>query len=241
MIREITALSDDVDLIVLDVRRVDEVSQVALDMLRAAVDELAGTGRELAVIDPEDRITSALDHEHVPSFGTLATAVAYCEDQLLSRHAPELPAPVAVPVVDSPALATLTRSERDALAARMVPRHYDDGEIVRRVGQRFGGIYFIVSGRINTSARDASGNRVTLSTLSAGMTFGELALGSEDRQETTEKAAGQLELMVLSNEAIDTLEREDPPLATALWRALTRDAYMRVDQYLREVAARIRD
>lgn len=47
--------------------------------------------------------------------------------------------------------------------------------------------------------------------------------------------------MVLSNEAIDTLEREDPPLATALWRALTRDAYMRVDQYLREVAARIRD
>lgn len=241
MIREITALSDGIDVLVLDVRRVDEISRVSIDMLRAAIDQLAATGRELVIIDPEDRLASSLDRDRVATFGTLATAVAYCEDQLLRRHAPDLPAPGAISVVDSPALADLTREERAALAARMESRSYDDGEIVRRVGQRFGGIYFIVSGRINTLARDAAGNRVTLSTLSAGMTFGELALGSEDRQETTEKAEGHLELMVLSNEAIDALEREDPPLATALWRALTRDAYSRVDHYLREVAARVRD
>ena len=42
------------------------------------------------------------------------------------------------------------------------------GEVVRRVGQRFGGVYFIVSGRINSYAVDAAGVHPLL-----------LALGSE--------------------------------------------------------------
>jgi glutaminase len=82
---------------------------------------------------------------------------------------------------------------------------------------------------------------VKLSTLSAGMTFGELALGSENRQETTVKAVGPVELMVLSADEISALEEDDPRLALELWKALTRDAYIRVDQYLRETAVRIRD
>jgi glutaminase len=73
------------------------------------------------------------------------------------------------------------------------------------------------------------------------MTFGELALGSHDRQETTEKADGPVHLQVLTSEAIAQLELEDPRLAVELWKALTRDAYTRVDQYLRETAVRIRD
>ena len=84
-------------------------------------------------------------------------------------------------------------------------------------------------------------DRVKLNTLSAGMTFGELALGSGNRQETTVRAVGPVEVMVLSAEAISELEATDPRLAIALWKALTRDAYTRVEQYLRESAVRIRE
>src|SRR5690606_6077352 len=52
MIREISGLPDDVELIVLDVRGVDEVSRVALDMLGTTADLLAGAGRRLVGDDP---------------------------------------------------------------------------------------------------------------------------------------------------------------------------------------------
>lgn len=240
LIREITRLSDRADLIVLDLRRVDEVGRVAKNMVRTTVDQLSAEGRQLVVIDPDGALAGVLPPDVVPTFATLGAAVAFCEDRLLERYAPGLETDGRVEVVDSPALVHLSGVDAAALVARMESRSYADGEVVRRVGQRFGGIFFIVSGRINTLARDAEGNRVTLSTLSAGMTFGEMALGSHDRQETTDKADGSVELMVLTDEAIESLEREDPRLAVELWRGLTRDAYTHVDQYLREVAVRIR-
>jgi glutaminase len=109
------------------------------------------------------------------------------------------------------------------------------------VGLRFGGVYFITSGKVSTTSPATSGDGVKLNTLSAGMTFGELALGSGNRQETTVRAVGPVEVMVLGAEAISELETSNPRLAVALWKALTRDAYTRVEQYLRESVVRIRD
>jgi glutaminase len=142
-------------------------------------------------------------------------------------------------VVDSPALAPLEAPQRTRLLDYLEHQAHEDGAVLRRVGQRFGGVHFIVSGRVNTIATDPEGTRVRLNTLSPGMTFGELALGSDDRQETTEKAVGAVELMVLTPEALEALEQDDPALALALWRALTRDAYLLVDRYLRETAVRL--
>ena len=100
-------------------------------------------------------------------------------------------------------------------------------------------MHFIISGQVNTIATDPEGHRVRLNTLSTGMTFGELALGSEDRQETTEKAVGDVEVSVLTPQGLAELEDEDPQLAVQLWRALTREAYLLVDRYLRETAVRL--
>lgn len=243
MVREISSLPDDVELVILDLRRVDEVGGVALRMFAQLEKNLSAADRELMLIDPEDTLSDTFtDAAHtVPVFDSRSAAVEFSENRLISRYGDPLGVPLSVQVADSLALGTLEPEEVAELVERMEPRKYDDGEIVRRVGQRFGGVYFIVSGKISTIAADSEGRRVKLSTLSAGMTFGELALGSEDRQETTEKADGAVELMVLSAEAIEELEEEDPRLAMRLWKALTRDAYTRVDQFLRETAVRIRD
>ena len=47
MVRELSGLEDDVELVVLDLRRTDQVSEVALRMLEASREGLAGAGREL--------------------------------------------------------------------------------------------------------------------------------------------------------------------------------------------------
>ena len=242
LLRAVCALPDEADIVILDLRRVDRVGAVAQRMLTELERTLGAAGRELLLIG-DDAVTTEIlaTMGPVQAFDTRSVAVEYAENRVIGRFARELSQTGAVRVTESPALSSLSAEAVHALESRMEEQHHDDGDIVRRVGQRFGGVYFIVSGKINTIVTGPHGNRVKLTTLSAGMTFGELALGSDDRQETTEKADGPVHLMLLSADAIGELEHEDPWLAVQLWRALTRDAYARVDQYLRETAVRIRE
>jgi glutaminase len=244
MVRELSGLADDVELVVLDLRRVDQVGEVAVRMLAKARQEMADAGRELVLVEADASVTEVLGpsaRRQVPSFASRSAAVEYCENRLLERHGTHLLLPDHVPVAASPALAPLDEADAAALEALMTPKSYGDGDVIRRVGLRFGGVYFITAGRVSSTSPGPSTDRVKLNTLSAGMTFGELALGSGNRQETTVRAVGPVEVMVLSAEAISELEAVDPRLAIALWKALTRDAYTRVEQYLRETAVRIRE
>jgi glutaminase len=247
MVRELSALEDDVELVVLDLRRTDQVSDVALRMLATARRAMADAGRELVLVEADGSVAQALEQsagqpeEQVPSFASRSAAVEYCENRLLARHGDRLLLPDHVPVTASPALAPLDESDAAALQALMTAKKYDDGDVIRRVGLRFGGVYFITAGKVSSTSPGPTAERVKLNTLSAGMTFGELALGSGNRQETTVRAVGPVEVMVLSAEAIAELEENDPRLAILLWKALTRDAYTRVEQYLRESAVRIRE
>lgn len=241
LVRAVSDLDDDVQLVVLDMRQVNEVGSLAVQMLGDLERGLAAAGRKLVLIESRGLLdgTPLAVESRVPIFLSRGGAVEYCENQLLGAYGTDIGEPGRVQASESPALAPLEESQRTRLVSYMEPRIHADGDIIRRVGQRFGGVHFIVSGQVNTIVTGHQGDRVRLNTLSAGMTFGELALGSDDRQETTEKAVGAVELMVLTPEAIETLEVDDPQLALLLWRALTRDAYLLVDRYLRETAVRL--
>lgn len=243
MVRELSSLEEDVELVILDLRRVDEVAGVSLRLLAEVRENLVNAGRELVIIDGEGTLAETfrdVDRD-VPTFETRTAAVEWCENRLIASYGDDLCLPSEVNVTECPALSPLSDGDAEALTLRMEAKEYDDGHVIRRIGQRFGGVYFILSGKITTSVTGPTGHRVKLTTLSAGMTFGELALGSDDRQETTVKASGTVRLKVLTADAIEQLEDEDPRLAMELWKALTRDAYTRVDLYLRETAVRIRD
>lgn len=245
LVRAVSELEDTVEFVVLDLQQVYDAGRLAQQMLSALQRQLAADGREMVLVTGENAPSfnawgvAGSETSAVPVFRGLGEAVEHCEDALLAQYGPPPAASERVTVMDSPALALLEEPDRERLAELMEQRFHTDGDIIRRVGQRFGGVHFIVSGRINTIATDPEGERVRLNTLAAGMTFGELALGTSDRQETTEKAVGDVELMVLTPEAIEVLETQDPSLALQLWRALTRDAYTLVDRYLREAAVRL--
>ncbi|WP_104168508.1 glutaminase A [Arthrobacter sp. SX1312] len=243
MVRELSGLDDDVDFVILDLRRVDEVADVSLRLLGEVRENLTAMGCDLVLIDGEGTLAETFKDvdRPVPTFDTRTAAVEWCENELITRYGGDLLLPSTVEVSQCPALSPLTAEDVEALTLRMEDRTYEKGHVVRRVGQSFGGVYFILSGKIVTSVPGPSGERLKLTTLSAGMTFGELALGSDDRQETTVKALEDVHVKVLTAQAIRAIEKEDPNLAVELWKALTRDAYTRVDLYLRETAVRIRD
>ncbi|WP_104180209.1 glutaminase A [Arthrobacter sp. B0490] len=243
MVRELSGLDDDVDFVILDLRRVDEVADVSLRLLGEVRENLTKVDCDLVLIDGEGTLAETFRDvdRPVPTFDTRTAAVEWCENELITRYGGDLLLPSTVDVAQCPALNPLSDEDVEALTAHMEDRTYEKGHVVRRVGQTFGGVFFILSGKIATSVPGPTGERLKLTTLSAGMTFGELALGSDDRQETTVKALEDVHVKVLTAQAIRTVEKDDPRLAVELWKALTRDAYTRVDLYLRETAVRIRD
>ena len=243
MVRALSELSDDVETVVADLRSVDEVSDVAIRLIAEAEDMLRRNGRELALVDIDGSVTAALQQagRKTVSFTTRSAAIEWCENKLLEGYGTELVLPDTIDPADSPALSPLDPEDAQLLQQLMEDRTYDDGDVVRRVGQRFGGVFFIRSGHITTSMPGPDGGRVKLATLGPGMTFGEMAMGEDKRQETTVKASGPVEVKVLTADAIEKLEAEMPVLTMNLWKALTQDAYTRVEQYLREAAVRIHD
>lgn len=69
--------------------------------------------------------------------------------------------------------------------------------------------------------------------LEVGTSFGELALGTDDVQETRIRAVSDLEVLRLSADAIDRLTHEHPEVALEVWRAMCRDGYRVADRALR--------
>lgn len=240
VVRELSDLPDDVEMAVLDLRRVNEVGPLALSVLPRTAERFEAEGRQLILVDPDGLIDHAFGDEHTHTFDDHDLAIIHCERTLLERYGAES-MPAEVPIEDAPALAMLDADDLRVITALMEPVSYDSGEVIRRVGQRFAGVFFILSGAVSTIASDAEGNRFRLSTLSAGMMIGDLALADTDRQETTVKAESDTRALLLSADAIATLETDDPDLAVRLWRALAREAYVRVDAHARAVAARIRE
>ena len=39
-----------------------------------------------------------------------------------------------------------------ALEALMTAKSFDDGDVIRRIGLRFGGVYFITSGKVSSTS-----------------------------------------------------------------------------------------
>ncbi|MGO2005468.1 glutaminase A [Arthrobacter rhombi] len=242
MVRAISALPEEAELVILDVRRVDEVGDVALTMLAEVRDGLVEEKRRLILIETEGVIADAMTEgrNDVPVFGTRNDAAEWAEEWIIALHGGPGLVPDVVHLPDFPAVAPLDPEQITELEALMEERTYDDGQVIRRVGQKFGGVYFILSGKVATTSTQ-QGHRFRHATLGAGMTFGEIALGGDRGQSLRVTAEGRVQLKVLPAEAIAHLEADDPSLALSFWKAVARDAYTRVEQSFREAAVRERD
>src|SRR5699024_12048607 len=110
--------------------------------------------------------------------------------------------------------------------------------VIRRVGQPFGVIYFIRSGRVELAVEGKGDTRYLHVYLSPGTTFVEFALTYTGRQLTTIRAIDDVEVLVLSVQTIASIVKSNPQLAIRLWTAIAREAYTVLEQSSREAGAR---
>lgn len=231
-----SVVADEPELAVLDARRIDDVTDVARVTLLALRDTLRAAGSEGVLVDPRGVLPDPDAGTDAASrvFPDLDAAVRWCEDELLRRHAGEPPQDTEDALVrEHPLLRDLSPAARSRVDAALERVGFAAGEVVLPAGIPFAGVHIIVRGEAVATVDGVDGRPRTLVTMSAGTSFGELALGTGGVQETCIRAARDLTLLRLSAAELERITAEEPVLAVEVWRAMTRDGYRVADRALR--------
>lgn len=241
VVRAVCDATSEVDLVVLDVRRVDDVAQVARRMLGELRAALRADGKDGAAVDPDEFLgdPEGGPAAEAPNFRNRDAAVAWCEDWLIERYGEPDTQPESLELSAHPFLAELDDEAVEIVEAKATAERFSEGEVILRAGEPCGGLHLITSGQVRVSVPRSDGNpgqRIT--TLSAGMTLGERALSSGEDQSTDAVADNDVTLSLLSTDTLDHLQREHPQVALALWRTMAHDAHTILSRFAEDIAAR---
>ncbi len=239
VLRELVGLSTEVEFVVLDVRRITDVTEFARAGLQRVDEAYAAQGRMVVVVDDSGRVSADSPDQPGPQqvFEQRRQAIEWVEERLLERRCSAPSHASQVDATDAQVLSGLDDDSSASLLAVMTTQRFAAGAIVQRQNEAFGGIFVITRGVVETSVADSEGEQQRLTVLGPGMSFGEFGLIGDGRHAATVTAMDDLEVAVLSPQALSNLERDDPGLALQLWRAISQDAFTR----LREQLAEIRD
>ena len=239
VLRELVSLHTDVEFVVLDVRRITDVTPFARAGLQRIDEAYAEQDRMIVVVDDSGRVSAGSPDRPGPQqvFELRREAIEWVEERLLERHCSAPSHAPQVDAVDARVLSGLDEESSASLFALMTDQQFVSGTVVLRQNAAFAGIFVITRGVVETSVADAEGDQQRLTVLGPGMSFGEFGLIGDGRHGATVTAMDDLDVAVLSPDALTDLERDNPALALQLWRAISQDAFTR----LREQLAEIRD
>jgi small-conductance mechanosensitive channel/CRP-like cAMP-binding protein len=115
--------------------------------------------------------------------------------------------------------ASLTDTEREALAPVLAPCPYAGGDIVFRAGEKADSLYLLVSGGVRVMGED-KGNRFELACLAAPDYFGEMGLLLGQPRGATVLADGEAMCYRLDKSGFDAVLKARPQLAETLANVL---------------------
>ncbi|WP_375002463.1 glutaminase [Aeromicrobium sp. CTD01-1L150] len=231
-------VDDEPELVIVDFTHVNEIAEVSRLTLISLRDLLREAGAEAVVVDPGNVIPDpdAGTADATRRFDDVPSAIAWAEDELIARHCADLE--LSDPVAEHPLLSRLSDHALDVVRAAMTERTYAEGDVVLPAGGPFAGIHLIAEGRAVAYDRGPDGSRLTLVTMEPGTSFGELALGTDDVQETEIVAATGLRVFRLSAKDLERITHEDPAVGLQVWQAIARDGYRVADRALHRGATR---
>ena len=112
------------------------------------------------------------ESSNVRDFYLLDTAIEWAEDQVVYRYGGAVDFLEATELSEQPLLAGLSAEELTDLASIAAIKSYRQGETIVAAGDPATSLFFLRSGAVHVTLPDG----IRLATLTAGMTFGEMAL-----------------------------------------------------------------
>ncbi|HUG26263.1 glutaminase A [Piscinibacter sp.] len=248
VLRAVIDAGDDLLAAVLDFKRVHRVDAAAVRMLEGLVNAcarrqqqvvltrvrrgelLAGFGDEL---DP--RSARALQFQPQLELG-----LECCERLLLRTCAPALVAPLTdqpLPLAAHGLCEGLPAADIAFLEGRMQCCSWEAGASIVRRGDPDDGLFLLVRGEVSVTVELPQGGNKRLSTLTSGMSFGEMALVSGGQRSADIRADTAVECFVLRAGTFQALEHERPALMIRLMHRLLQGLGQTAVRLTAEVAA----
>lgn len=231
--------------VVLDFKHVSDVDRAATRMLAALIGRCAARGQHvvltrvrrgvlLAALDTEldPRTTGAFSFQPQLDLG-----LEWCERQLLERHGIAKSASGIARLAEHRLCEGASAEDVALLESLVERRSYEPGTLIVRVGDPADAIYFLMRGEVSIVVDLPSGAHKRLSTLSAGMSFGEMALLSGGQRSASARADTPVDCCTLDGAAYARIERERPTLALRLLRNMLLGTIQTALQLTGEVAA----
>jgi anti-anti-sigma factor len=232
------ALAHGVTVVILDLKRVNEIDSTGARILLQIHDRVVSRHGELLVshAPAAGRIAAFLRDMGVTAalgpgrlFDDTDRALEAAEDRLVAGE-PDAPRTTEeFPLERLDVLAGFDDGERAVLAEHLSRRTYPKGAIVFSQGDKSRELFIIASGAASVRIHLAGGHRENrLATFSAGTVFGEVALLDEEPRSATIQADEDLVCSVLTETAFETLTREHQAIAIKLLANVGRELSRRL-------------
>jgi glutaminase len=245
VLREIVDADESLHFAVLDFKRVTHADLAATRMLAGLVQSCAARGRHLVLTrvrrgDMLAEFSSELDPHSARSVSfqpQLELGLEWCERGLLERYA-KARAVSAISGLAEHRLCVGASAADVAVLEGLVDRHsFDQGAMIVRRGDAADTLYFLMRGEVSVIVDLPQGGFKRLSTLSAGMGFGESALIAGGTRSADVRADSAVECCTLGAEAFARLEHERPSLMIRLLHNLLHSTANTAVRLTAEVAA----
>jgi glutaminase len=244
--RQILADVAAVEIAILDLKRVTGVASGAGTLLVGLVRELAEHGRRLVLANARShlRLVRQLEEGLGPeqpwrllSFPSLDPALEWAENQLLASRRGSPAAGVPLPLAAHPICRGLSEAQVERLEELLEPMQFAAGDTIVRKGEPADRIYFLVDGEVSVLTDLANGELTRLSTLSRGMTFGELAAVSRESRSADVRADAAAACFALPIATFERLGESHPDIKLVLLENLLAGVSQTVARLTHEVAA----
>lgn len=245
VLREVSEAGDALRYAVLDFKRVTHVDPAALRMLAALVHTCARRGQQLvlarvrrdgllagfeAEVDPHDARSVSFQPQ-------LDGGLEWCERGLLALHGAVRDAALATGLAGHRLCEGASAGDIACLESVTERRDFEAGAAIVQRGDAADAIYFLMRGEVSVVVPLPGGGAKRLSTLSAGMCFGEAALQQGGQRSADVRADTAVECRVLATRDFERLERERPALAIRLLHNLLRSTAETAVRLTADVAA----
>jgi glutaminase len=245
-VRKIADASATLSIAVVDFRRVTHIDTASAKLLLALFSRLRLAGKLVLLSDLwrqkelERMVIEALTTADVPvdtrTFRDLDHALEHCEARLLATQGLDA-VPIGVPLGEHDLLRGLPAAASAAVQERLRFVSFRRGETLVRQGDSSGDIYLLTKGEVSVVLELPGGEAKRLSTLSAGMTFGELTALTGGVRTADVRADSAVECYVLTRQAFDALIEVSPVARLGLLENMLRSVAALATSLTNEVAA----
>ena len=246
VVRAIVERGEDLAIAVLDFKRVAAVGGAASRLLLDLIASMNRRGQLLvfASVGSHGGLLRYLDEQCVATDAAwrlvclpdLDGAIEWCENELITAADSASSAPV-VALAGNDLCRHLEPASVAVLDALLGHGRFATGEYIISHGDRAEAVYLITSGQVMVALPSVLGAPKRLSTLTAGMCFGELALVDGGTRSADVIADTEVECRVLSSAAFERLGGSHPQIEIVMLKNMLRGAHAIVSRLSEEVAA----